>query len=431
MSLKDFFFVPFLLVYFLVLTPIQTVLAESPKNLTPQEIENYLQLPEKNARDLLLFLTKFFQHKWEELMSTAWSSPPYPTPEEMAVPTIMKKAIQVNTLDYFLIDVPTDIAWKIIKNTLTLSLGFLKEKKVLKIIFEKAEKESIKQANKYAMKILLQHEIKASVGTVSFEYELKKGGTGRAVLQYIMIYIPRNLNEGEALIRFFSPYYLEIPKSKGSWGAKIIMCTDLDHPLPPFIVDVQGEVKEFNWKDEPIIKISFPEEVPDLGIKPPSFWERHITKPIENRIKEVSVLMKRTSGQKSGFSNIISKVKNLPGRAKNFLGNIKSFIAKHNPFGAEIAQNIPLAQPKEKPEPKEKTEKENIGQAKKIQEAESAGQERPQKKPKEKLLPKREIISQAQEQIDDISEKIDVLNQKIGALKGKNNKNQGQGEQPQ
>jgi hypothetical protein len=125
------------------------------------------------------------------------------------------------------------------------------------------------------MDVLLQNEIRVTPGTIEFKYISQGGEEKEAVFQYIIIYQPLNENSGRVKIRFYSPNPIEPPKAKQSIGLLKGTPYDFQYNLPTFIVEITDQVENYlRWTTQPQIKIAFPEFVPDLGIKPLSFWER-------------------------------------------------------------------------------------------------------------------------------------------------------------
>lgn len=188
---------------FLVLPKI--CLAEDFDDITLRETAKYLELPEGKVQDLIQSLINIFHSKWEDLMTSGYS-----TAEQMAVPSIMKKAVQVQALNHLLIDAPIETTWAIIKNATKIARVFLI--KDFSGILDELEKESVKKAVGYGMNVLLESEIRMSPGAIEFEYKLREGGIGKALIQYIMIYKPSDAKSGEMVVKFYSAESLKPPK---------------------------------------------------------------------------------------------------------------------------------------------------------------------------------------------------------------------------
>ena len=302
------------LVIFLIFPKIS--LAENFEDITQEEIEKYLSLPSDKVENLIRSLIDLFNSEWINQISSGYS-----TAEESAVPNIMRGVVRVQALNYLLIDVPVEVTFGIVKNGVKIAKIFLGD---ISELLDQLEKESVKRATEYGMKALLQKEIRMSPGAIGFKYTTQKGETKEVVLQYIMIYQPVDAKSGKLVIRFYSPNYLEIPKNKGNITGTIGIYTELEHDLPPFIVDIQGIVKDYEWVGTPSMKIDFPPEVPDLGIKPLSLWEKQIWKPIVTQIKEVEVIITKSTGKSPKILEKISKIAQVVDAAKDFWEKIKS-----------------------------------------------------------------------------------------------------------
>jgi len=244
-------FLLFFLLVFLFLPKIG--LASNFEEISSEEIKNYLQLPEKDARSLLITL---IQRITDEKINL-WSSPdPAITNEKRAVSIILEKVVRIKVLNYLLIDAPVEITGKIIKNAIEIARILLAED--ISVALDKFEKETVKRATEYSMRTLLQNEIRATPGAINFKYISQKGETKEVVAQYIIVYKPLDIKKGEVEIRFYSPNSIELPKPTVS------IPHSLREDLPPFIVEISGEVEKtdlgtYNWIKGPLIKIDFPE----------------------------------------------------------------------------------------------------------------------------------------------------------------------------
>ena len=78
-------------------------------------------------------------------------------------------------------------------------------------------------------------------------------------------------------------------------------------------------MEDYQWVGKPSIKIDFPSEVPDFGIKPLSRWEKYVLKPIETTIKEVEITITKVTGKSLGLTDIWEGV-------KLFISKITSFV---------------------------------------------------------------------------------------------------------
>ncbi|GAI36115.1 unnamed protein product, partial [marine sediment metagenome] len=206
--------------------------------------------------------------------------------------------------------------------------------------------------------------------------------------QYIIIYQPLDDKKGKVEIRFYSPNSIEPPDMKANPGGLWAMYQNLQQDLPPFITEIQGTVEKkelgnYGWVEGPSIKITFPDSVPDFGIKPLTFWERHLLKPIETAIKNIEVIITKVTGKSLGIVDIWDE--------------IKAAFSRFNPFGPAAMVETPL--------PKgEGLEEEELGVGEPPAEV---GQEVSEESEIEPELTDEEI----QEILDSISEKIEESNE--------------------
>jgi len=89
---RHFFYI-FTLIFiagFLVLPNVSLAAEDEFDDITLRETAKYLELPGNKVQDLIHSFINIFHSEWEDLVSSGYSSA-----EEMAVPSIMKKAVQV------------------------------------------------------------------------------------------------------------------------------------------------------------------------------------------------------------------------------------------------------------------------------------------------------------------------------------------------
>ena len=263
---KRFFYILTLicLAGFLILPNIS--LADDFDNINLKEIGKYLELPQKDIQNLLFTLKQVFTTDW--IYRESWG---FSTPEERLVPLVLRQAIRIQALNHLLIEAPIETIWAIVKNATKIARVFLA--KDPSVILNELEKESVQKAIGYGMSVLFENEIRVTPGTIEYKYTSQKGSEEKVIIQYILIYQPLDNEHGNVVIRFYSPQPIKPPKSQGSsggiWGTPHSLQTD----LPPFIIEVKGKVEKieldtYQWRDGPQVEISFPESVPDLGIKP-------------------------------------------------------------------------------------------------------------------------------------------------------------------
>jgi DNA uptake protein ComE-like DNA-binding protein len=314
----------FFLTGFLVFPSIS--LADDFESITLKKTAEYLELPGSKVQELISSFINVFYSEWTKLMMDSVSDI-----EKTAVPMVMKKAVQHQVLNHLLVDAPVKTILVIIQGAVKAARTFLGQD--YSHILNELEKESVGKAVDYGMSVLLENEIRMSPGAIEFEYELRQEGKEKALIQYVMVYKPSNTKNGEIIIRFYSPDSLKPPKNKGSYWGALVMYTELEDDLPPFIVDVRGNVENYKWVGQPIIEIDFPPEVPDLGIKPLSFWERLVLKPFEATIKDVEVIITKITGQKIGLIDAWDKI-------KSFVSDITNLFSASVPLPPEGTEEI-------------------------------------------------------------------------------------------
>lgn len=297
----------FLLIFlaiFLILPKI--CLADDFEEINIKEIEKYLELSQKDVQKLIDSLRQVFTTEKIRLWGSGYS-----TDEEIAVTEILLETIKGEFINYLLIDAPIEVTWKIIKGAIDIVRIYVDPS----VGLEKLEKESVQRAIEYGMKFLLGNEIRISPGAIKFKYSSYKGSEKEVIFQYIMIYKQLDAKSGKAEIRFYSPISIEAPKllAKGA--------LNFQSDIPSFIVGIKGIVEKtqfdtFRWTEGPSVKIDFPPEVPDLGIKPLSRWEKYVLNPIETTIKEVEIIITKVTGKSPKLVEIWNEI-------KSFLSKIK------------------------------------------------------------------------------------------------------------
>lgn len=316
-----------------------------PRNSQAIDIKGELELSENDTKNILHSFIQLFTNELVYLRASADYKPSH-----QAVLVILKKAIQEDILRYLLLDAPIDVTVKITKNA--IKIGRLFYAMDVSVVLEEMEKQTVKMAVEYGMNFLLQNEIRITSGAIKAAYESYKKNPREYVFQYIITFKPAANNQGNMAVEIYSPSHIEPPLNKGS------LTTGTPWPisewlgqgnteLPPFVLTIQGEVKKteldyYNWTGSPRVEISFPENVPDLGFKPLSFWEKHLWKPLLEKVKEANVVLEKTlavpaaklgEGLQSTAVKIGQAIKNTISEVGN---KIKSFLAGESP-GAQIA----------------------------------------------------------------------------------------------
>jgi len=310
-------------------------LANNIENTNLEEMGKYLELNQNDAQNLIDTLRQLFTDKITDL----WSST-YATDEEIAVAVILLRVVRIEVLNHLLVEAPLEVIKNLINYSAKIARIFFVED--ISVVLDELEKQSVNSAVKYGINALLQKEIKITPGAIKFRYSSYKGYEKEVIFQYIMVYHPLDAKNAAVKIRFYSPNSIEAPDSQKFRVGYSLSVPDIQGNLPPFLVDIDGTVEKtklnnYNWTKAPSIKIDFPTTVPDIGIRPLTFWEKHLLKPIESTIKEVEIIITRVTGKSfkitENFSNA-SKIIN------NFWTTIKLTVSNINPLSlATIVDN--------------------------------------------------------------------------------------------
>ncbi|OGZ18007.1 MAG: hypothetical protein A2Z78_01100 [Candidatus Nealsonbacteria bacterium RBG_13_36_15] len=376
---------------FLVLP--STCLGYDLENITAEEIGKYLELPEKNVQNLLFTLNQIFTTDWIYRESSTSA-----TNQEALVPLILRKIVRIQLLNHLLLDAPIQVSWVIIKNATKITKLFLTQDP--SVILNELEKESVEKAVAYGLNFLLGNEIRMTPGAIEYEYISQGGNEQKIIIQYILIYQPLDNKQGNLVIRFYSPQPIDPPKSEGAWGM-IGTPHSVGGKLSPFIVDIHGLVENYQWVGSPLVQIDFPSEVPDLGIRPLSFWEKYLLKPITNKIKEVEVLITKTVEKTPVLSGIWDTI-------RSFLSEILDFSS------ANISET--LSNNKENSVDKEALERLTVIETDKGVIDSSSQQPKKEEVTEETQQSETPTLEEMQEMLDDIAEEIDILTQKFAEL---------------
>ncbi|TET83800.1 MAG: lamin tail domain-containing protein, partial [Candidatus Nealsonbacteria bacterium] len=307
------------------------------ENITPEEAGKYLELPREDAEKILDSLHQVFVNKGIDLITSTSA-----TDEQIAVIAVLNKISKIHILNHLLVDAPIEITGKIIKTAIDMARLFGAQD--ISVVLDKFEKETVKMAIDYATKKLVQDEIKVTPGAIQFKYKSYQGEQKEVILQYIIIYQSLGDKKGKVEIRFYSPSSIERPDIKTGYGGLWLVCQDLNHDLPPFITEIQGTVEKkelgnYGWVEGPSIKITFPDSVPDFGIKPLTFWERHLLKPIETAIGNIDVVITKATGKSPNLVNTWNKIK---AAISNFIPLSPAAIVETQPFEEKPEIEEPL-----------------------------------------------------------------------------------------
>jgi len=347
--------------------------AENIEDIDFNNLGKYLELSPEYAKNLINTLRDSSSNKERDFWSSLNSSE-----DELAAIEIFTDVIKQEIVNYLFVDFPVEIIRGVVDKIISIVRIFLAQD--VSQILGKIEKETVNMAVNYGIDFLLQGEIKIAPGAISYKYKSYKGEEKTAVLQYVVAYKAFDNKSGEVAIKFYSPNIIE-DVGLLARGALVY-----NKDLPPFIIDIKGRVKDYKWSETPTININFPSDVPDLSIKPLSFWGKYLLNPIKTTIKDAEIIITKITGKSPSIIKTWEQ--------------IKSFFLKINLFSpAAIVQPSIIEEIKE-------VEEEIVDLEEKVENEESGQEE-------EKLS-----LEEIQEILDDIAEKIDVLNQEIAELNG-------------
>jgi len=417
---KKSFFVFLLIIFLLNLFVLpQIAVAENLEEMKPEEINKYLQLPDKGAQKLMDSLNKFLTNKKVNLISSE-----NPDPRETAANEILRTGAKIQVLNSLLIDAPVEVVGKIVKCAIDIAQIIL-AKNISKEFWEKLEKETVSKAVEVGMKALMENEIKITPGALKYSYTSYKGNKQEVILQYLIIYKSTGINQGNVEIRFYSPVTIEPPPPFRGW---VLTGTyhELEGDLQPFIVEISGSVKDYKWDGDPTIEITFPESVPDLGIRPMGFWDRHLINPIKEELKETSFVFQKISGKTSkvkeeiqsfgenAVSNIEDALKGIKNKIEGAWQKFEETVSEFNFLAAvglssNVNRKIALESSLEKTE----GELESLRKEISLLEEKLKNEEGLRAEEKEKYESE---ISELTEKVDSLADMVDDFNTKISGL---------------
>ncbi|MCK4781616.1 lamin tail domain-containing protein [Candidatus Parcubacteria bacterium] len=275
------------------------------------ETSEYLELSEKDAKNLMKPLIQGSIDSWTAIAGLS-------QPEEEAILKILENSIRYDQIKFWLSYIPAQTAKTIVKGA--IKIAPLVASSEISVVLDKIEKMSVEQAVKYGENWLLQNQIRKASGVLTDSYETYSKTTHKPVFQFIIIYKPKNK---EIRITIYSPNSVDPPHPtrKYQWignGGK---------PIDPFIVNISGKAEkeksgQYKWTRGPNIDISFPEDVPDLGIKPLSFWEKQ-KKGVENELKKKKIVLTQFLKWVSSETNV--NVEGIWAKIKDTISNIDLF----------------------------------------------------------------------------------------------------------
>jgi parallel beta-helix repeat protein len=410
-------------------------------DIDPAKIANYLALPQKDAENLIGGLLGILTEKWTDLISWAYSEL-----ADQAVLVTIRRTVRTKVLNYALFELPKEIGTSMVKAIYKIAVFVYSPDKTRQFV-EEFEKKSVEEAKEEAVEWLLEKEIRVATGNLEVRYTYCFDSKQEIVFPYIIAYHPLDSKHGEVGIAIYCSERIEPPRAEGDPNSFVLndfwfapeWIAQGNKTLPPFIVQIRGEVEkkcegEYKWIKNPTIEIEFPEYVPELEFKEPS-WTDKIFERIE---EQRQALDKIGEGLKSIGDKAKQKGQEIWNKSKEKAQDtwdwIKSTFDRYNPFGAHVA--APFGEPERieitlppagkggqeeilEPETAKKEEQEWQGQVLPEQEGSkesgNGGPEGFQESEEPEQKPKPDI-NQIQEQLDYISEQIDLISQRIAEL---------------
>ena len=351
--------------------------------LSPEKVIENQDLIEFKKINTFKIIDTLKQEFAEEKNNLACDSSYFDIREQAAL-VILKEATKINSMQYLLTTIGKDGI------EFTLKIANLIISKDPSLIIKEIEKMSVNQAKEYAMDWLLQNEMKVAKGNLDLSYPAYNGGWEANIFPYIVVYRPIDSEHGQVAIGIYSSRITKTPEPslKYQWEGGI-------DRLPPFIVDVTGEVEKsketndrYRWIKGPEINIIFDQPVPEFEFKEPGFFKK-----IENYLNKIKTAL--------------GKIGDL---GKGIIDDIFSFFSNPDSdlFEASIGQEaLSLLE-------RDQTQEESVFEQK-DKELIERGLEKILK-PSEDLSEKE--LEEFEELIDDLAEKIDILSEQIAKLVG-------------
>jgi hypothetical protein len=266
----------------------QIIFAQTAEEAALDNNSNYPRLSQWETQALLKdSLPQALTDQWITDFTGANSNRFY-----MAVPLTLRSFINQNFFHYLLSDVPLDAAKVIVTQGIEIGRIILADdyNAALVKMLEKFEKDSVQAAINYAKSELFKYQIKLSTGAFETQYWSEKGNE-KVLIQYVVVYKAIDDSNADVSIRIYSTASINPPKSGLSFGGTTGVIHNLNpgEQIPPFTATFSGVVQKnqyggisYSWIGQPQVDISFPADVPDLGLRPKSWWERNVADPIKN-----------------------------------------------------------------------------------------------------------------------------------------------------
>ena len=374
-----------------------------------EQIQNELVLPKTEAQSIVGSLLKVLTLEWVNLMSSGYSAP-----EDQAVIITLRRAVRTRVLNYAFIELPLEISKNLAKAIYKIGLFIYSPNDKTVVLLKEFEKFTVQKANEYALKWLLQKQIKVSTGNLKANYVSYNGKTTNVVFPYIIAYEPSGLKHGKMGIAIYSSGKIEPPAPQGDPNSLVF--NDFwaqyewqragNKTLPPFIVQIKGEVEKtrfdtYKWIKGPEISIEFPDYVPELVFEELS-WLDKIKREIKNRMEPLQKIANWFKDLSKGVFSPILKKLGIFGAGMG-MGTREEAVEVGPPLSPRLLEQAGLQSALEvRPQEGEN----EVGPSPSPLAAEGA----------RGLTSISPTNADIQEQIDDIAEEIDIISQRIVEL---------------
>jgi len=274
MKLKNLIGKSILIISLLVFsfTPSTTILAEN----------DYQLISLWDSKKIIKSFSKEIYNDWENRKANADNN------LNTTTLSLLKDILRSDFNEYAIHDLPIEISINLISQSLEISKiinGDVSE------IIKKIEKDSVNFAVSYLNDYFNKSKMKVSYGAINVDYKTLYGDNN-AIIQYIIVYDEKS---NKLIARIYSPNSIIPPDSYGGYGLGTSFYNDLrpGEKISPFIVEISGDaykssLGEYGWDYHPQIDLFFSNNVPDLGLRPPSLVEKYVIDPIKNKIKEIT-----------------------------------------------------------------------------------------------------------------------------------------------
>lgn len=353
MKLKNFLFGATLmmgLIGFLVIPSV--VLAEFNLFGFSKE-ENPQTFSEFETKNILTRFSKKIFNQWAIIKANGG----YSDPRETTILSLMKQAINYDVWNYLFQDLPIDVSIKIGK-TLAEVVQIITSDNAMKLAIEKLERDSVKISIDYLKGELFKHDVKIAFGAIKVKYDTGKEKIDTS-FQYVMVYVPIDDKKGNIVTRIYSPYEIDPPATSASYGLMTGVVNDLKpgEKLPPFVIEFKGIIGhknfswDYQWYNDPEIKVYFPNNVPDFGFKSVAWYDKYIIDPIKKKVNGIinTVAGFFSKGETVEYINL--EESNTPNEeakqeALSMLNNINNYETKNEEVKVESQSKTILEEPK-------------------------------------------------------------------------------------